>query len=62
MNLTMVDVTAIEGVVEGDEVVLLGIQGEDRITVEEIAEKTGTISYEIYCTLGKSNRRVYVGA
>jgi len=61
MNLTMVDVTRIDGVKEGDEVVLLGAQGNERITAEEIAKKTGTISYEVYCTTGKSNRRVYVG-
>jgi alanine racemase len=61
MNLTMVDVTSINGVKTGDDVVLLGAQGKDRITAEEIAEKTGTISYEVYCTIGKSNRRVYVG-
>jgi alanine racemase len=61
MNSTMVDVTDIEGVSTGDEVILLGRQGKDRITAEEIAEKIGTISYEIYCTIGKSNKRCYVG-
>jgi alanine racemase len=61
MNLTMVDVTSIDGVKTGDEVVLLGSQGNERITAEEIAEKAGTISYEVYCSIGKSNRRVYVG-
>jgi alanine racemase len=62
MNLTMVDVTAIGDVAVGDEVVLLGTQGEERITVEEIAARIRTISYEVYCTLGKSNRRTYVKA
>jgi alanine racemase len=61
MNATMVDVTEIEGVSPGDEVILLGKQKKDRITAEEIAEKIGTISYEIYCTIGKSNKRCYVG-
>jgi alanine racemase len=60
MNLTMLDVSCLEGVAVGDEVVLLGVQGEEQITAEEIAKKTGTISYDIYCTLGKSNRRTYV--
>jgi alanine racemase len=60
MNLTMVDVTSLEGVAVGDEVVLLGSQGEERITAEEIAARIGTISYEVYCTIGKSNRRVYI--
>jgi alanine racemase len=61
MNSTMVDVTDIEDVSPGDDVILLGRQGKDRITAEEIAEKIGTISYEIYCTIGKSNKRCYVG-
>ncbi len=61
MNLTMVDVTDIDCVSSGDEVILLGKQGKDRITAEEIAEQIGTISYEVYCSIGKSNKRVYVG-
>jgi len=60
MNLTMVDVTSLEGVAVGDEVVLLGAQGGEHITAEEIAKKMGTISYEVYCSIGKSNRRVYI--
>jgi alanine racemase len=60
MNLTMVDVTGVEGVAVGDEVVLLGAQGKERITAEEIATRIGTISYEVYCTIGRSNRRVYI--
>ena len=59
MNLTMVDVTRVEGAAVGDEVVLLGSQGKERITAEEIAARIGTINYEVYCTIGKSNRRVY---
>jgi alanine racemase len=62
MNLTMVDVTGIGDVAVGDEVVLLGTQGTERITAEQIAMWTRTISYEVYCSLGKSNRRMYVNA
>ena len=62
MNLTMVDVTGIGDVAVGDEVVLLGTQGSERITAEQLATWTRTISYEVYCTLGKSNRRTYVNA
>ena len=58
MDVTMVDVTEVEGVSMGDEVVLLGGQGEDAITAEEIAEKIGTISYEILCMVGKRVPRV----
>ncbi|GAB4409522.1 MAG: alanine racemase [Thermodesulfovibrionales bacterium] len=62
MDLTMVDVTGIEGVAEGDEVVLLGRQGDKEITVGELAMKAGTIPYEIMTSLGNRSRRTYVGA
>jgi alanine racemase len=60
MDLTMVDVTDVEGVSLGDEVVLMGIQGGDEITAEEIAENIGTISYEVLCMVGKRVPRVYM--
>jgi alanine racemase len=44
----------------GDEVVLMGRQGGDEITAEEIAKKIGTISYEVLCMVGKRVPRVYV--
>ncbi len=47
MDQTMIDVTAIPGVREGDEVVLIGQQGSDRITVEDVAARLGTINYEV---------------
>jgi alanine racemase len=47
MNMFMVDVSDIKGINEGDEVVLLGEQGEDRISAEEIAQRLGTINYEV---------------
>jgi alanine racemase len=47
MDLTILDVTEVEGVREGDEVVIIGTQGEESITVEELAEKAGTIPYEV---------------
>jgi len=46
MNMTMLDVTDI-GAEPDDEVVLIGRQGEAEIRVEELAEKIGTISYEV---------------
>ena len=50
MDLVMIDVTDVETPVRsGDEVVLLGDQGEDRITVEELANHAQTIPYEILC-------------
>jgi len=47
MNMCVVDVTDIRGVRAEDEVVLLGHQGKERITAEELADKIGTINYEV---------------
>ena len=47
MDQTMIDVTAIPGVRQGDEVVLIGEQGNEQISAEEVAERLGTISYEV---------------
>lgn len=60
MDQTMVEVGHIPGVEVGDEVVLIGRQGEESITVEEIAERIGTVPHEIVSRLGKRVRRVYV--
>lgn len=61
MNMITVDVTLLPDVKEDDEVVLLGNQKADRITAEEIAELCGTISYEIYCSLGPHCFKYFVG-
>jgi alanine racemase len=53
MDLCMIDVTDIPGVQVGDKVVLWGKQQGEKISVEEIAEKTGTINYEIICMVDK---------
>jgi alanine racemase len=49
MDLCMVDVTHIEGARVGDEVVLLGLQGQEEIPASELAGYTNTIPYEIVC-------------
>ncbi len=54
MNMFMVDVTDVDAG-EGDEVVLIGDQGEESITAEELAETIGTIAYEI---LGRLSPRL----
>ncbi|MFH1038993.1 MAG: alanine racemase [PVC group bacterium] len=59
MDQTMVDVGSIEGVAVGDEAVLIGEQGGERITAEDAAERIGTISYEVLVQLGKRVSRVY---
>jgi alanine racemase len=45
----------------GDEVVLIGTQGDESVTATELAEKTGTINYEIVCSIGPRVPRRFVG-
>ena len=47
MDQTMINVSHIPNVRVGDEVVLIGHQGEDEITAEEVAEWLGTVNYEV---------------
>ena len=47
MDQSMIDVTDIPEARAGDEVVLIGAQGQDHISVEEVAERLGTINYEV---------------
>jgi len=60
MDQCMIDVTGIEDVKVGDEVVLFGEQNGSFISIDEIAEKLGTINYEVVCMIGKRVPRVYV--
>jgi alanine racemase len=62
MNLTMVEVSHIPEVAEGDPVTLLGADGGERLTADDLAAWAETISYDIYCTLGSANPRRFVGA
>jgi alanine racemase len=59
MDMVMVDVTEITDVTVGDEVVLIGTQGNERITARDIAEWTGTISYEVLCAISPQIPRLY---
>jgi alanine racemase len=61
MDLTMVDATALPEVELGDEVVLIGRQGAEEILVAEVAERAGTIAWEIFTGIGSRVRRVYIG-
>ncbi|WP_420639366.1 alanine racemase [Candidatus Poriferisocius sp.] len=53
MDQTMVDCGVDHPVAPGDEVVLLGRQGDEEITATEIAERLDTVAYEIVCQLGR---------
>lgn len=59
MDLIMADVTDIPGVQNGDEVVIIGTQGDQSITAEEVAARAGTISYEIFCRISQRVPRIY---
>jgi alanine racemase len=58
MDMLMADVSGLE-VAPGDEVVIIGPQGESRIDVREMAAQIGTIPYEILCRIGSRIERVY---
>ena len=60
MDQLMADVTALDQVRVGDTVTLIGRDGEEEITADELAEKEGTINYEVVCALSKRVPRVYV--
>jgi alanine racemase len=62
MCLTTVDVTDIPEVQPDDEVVLLGKQGEEQITADDIAAKISTINYEIFCNLGGYRQKVFLNS
>ncbi len=61
MDQTLVDVGAIPGIKRWDTVTLLGGEGKNRVTAEELAGWAGTIPYEIVCALHSRIPRVYKG-
>ena len=60
MDMCTLDITDVPDCRVGDEVVMMGGQGEEEITADAIAALTGTISYEILCALGKRAPRVFL--
>jgi alanine racemase len=59
MDLTMIDVTDIEKIQPGDEVVLLGRQGDAEISADEMAAWANTISYEILTSISNRVPRIH---
>ena len=59
MDQFMVDVTDIPDVCVGDKVTLIGTDGEEHITLEELGEKSGRFNYEFACDRGKRIPRVF---
>jgi alanine racemase len=60
MDLTIIDVGHIPNVEVDDEVVIFGSQEEDFISADEVAEKIGTINYEVVTSISKRVPRVYI--
>ena len=59
MDQFMVDISEIPEAMDGDKVTLLGMDGTERITAEELGELSGRFNYEFVCDLGKRIPRVY---
>lgn len=59
MDQTMIDVTDIPEVQAGDEVVLAGTQGDNRISVEELADMSASFNYEFVCDVNRRVPRIY---
>ena len=59
MDQVMVDVTKVSNVRLGEESVILGRQGREEITADELAHLSSTINYEVVCSLGNRLARVY---
>lgn len=60
MDMCMVDITDIPSCAVGDTVTVFGHDGENFLPVEELAEKAGTISYELVCAVSPRVPRVYL--
>ena len=60
MDQIMIQLDEVPGARPGDEVVLIGQQGEARMTAEDVAKIWGTINYEVTCAIGPRVPRVYM--
>ena len=61
MDSPSIDVGHIPGVSVGDRVTIVGTQGAESITLEDLAQQVGTIPYELSCAVGKRVERIYKG-
>ncbi len=60
MDQFMIDVTDIPDAAEGDMVTLIGKEGKEQITMEELGELSGRFHYELACCIGKRVPRIYL--
>lgn len=59
MDQCMLQLDGVPSAKVGDEVVLLGQQGDEEITVDEIADRWNTLNYEVVCGLADRLPRIY---
>ena len=59
MDQMIVDISDIENVSVGEEAVLIGREGEEEISAEDIASWAGTISYEVLLSVGSRVDRIF---
>ena len=60
MDLTTIDISGVPELQPGDDVTLLGAEGDVRLDAQQIARAAGTISYNILSSISARVRRVYV--
>jgi len=60
MDMCMLQLDDVPNAAEGDEVVVIGSQADQRIAVEDIADVWGTVNYEVVCGIGARVPRIYV--
>ena len=59
MDQILADVTSLPEINPGDEAVLIGDQGNESILARELAEQAGTISWDIFTSIGNRTHRFY---
>lgn len=60
MDLTLIDVTDVPGAGIGDRAVIIGVDGSNQISAEEVAGQIGSISYEVTCGISDRVPRLYI--
>ena len=60
MDQCMLQLDSVPDAKVGDEIVLIGSQGDENLSVDEVAKRWGTINYEVVTLIGKRVPRVYV--
>ena len=60
MDMCMVDISALPDCTEGDVVTVIGRDADEQILAGELADRAGTINYEVTCAISPRVPRVYI--